>query len=49
MLHKEQQALLRQQEDMAICAEFAIGSDHFPKHLQAHAPPANVLDAKLKA
>jgi hypothetical protein len=37
VLHKEQVALLRQQEDLAIRAEFAAGFDHFPKHLETHA------------
>jgi hypothetical protein len=37
VLHKEQEALLRQQEDTAICAEFALGFEHFPRHLRAHA------------
>jgi hypothetical protein len=36
VLHKEHKALLRQQEDTAICAEFAVGFDHFPKHLHTH-------------
>jgi hypothetical protein len=36
VLHKQQQALLRQQEDMAIRAEHAVGFDHFPKHLRVH-------------
>jgi hypothetical protein len=36
VLHKEQEALLCQQEDAAILAEFAMGFAQFPKNLCAH-------------
>jgi hypothetical protein len=36
VLQKEREAPLHQQEDTAICAELALGFEHFPKHSRAH-------------
>jgi hypothetical protein len=48
ILHKEQRALLAQQEDIAFCAEFAMRFEHFPKHLHTHTCRSEPLALHLK-
>jgi hypothetical protein len=48
VLHKEQEALLGQQEDVAIHAKHAAGFECFPKHLQTHTHRLATLALHLK-
>jgi hypothetical protein len=47
-MNSAQESLLHQQEGVAICAKFAAGFEHFPKHLRAHTP-VNVIDTMFEA
>jgi hypothetical protein len=44
----KKEALLRQQEGVAICAKFATGFGCFPKRLQAHTCWLDALASLLK-
>jgi ribosome-associated toxin RatA of RatAB toxin-antitoxin module len=47
--HKEKEALLHQQEDTTIRAEFAVGFGSFPMHLHTHTRRSATCGVTLEA